>query len=105
MSFSTSKVCVIATTAFRKATTFQVDEVVDEVAIASYKLRGFLDWIAIGISLAELALIELFVHNPRMLENLWPRLDIIELATDWLLIDKVKIVPQLFLCHVSRKLG
>ena len=47
-----------AIAALRKASAFQVLEVVDQILIAMNKLRRFLDREAIGVLLTKLALVE-----------------------------------------------
>ena len=84
-------------------TALEVLEIVDKVVVAGNKLRGLFDWVAIGILLAKLALAKLLPNDPRMLEHVWPWFDIIELAPHWLLVDEIKIVGKLLLCHFSSK--
>ena len=47
MSLTTSEMCMIATATTGTSTTLEVDEVVNNVAVVDYKLRGFLDIFAI----------------------------------------------------------
>ena len=46
MSFMTSEMYMVAIAATGKATTLEIGEVVDQVAVADNKLRGFLDRVA-----------------------------------------------------------
>ena len=86
-----------AIAALRKASAFQVLEVVDQIFIAMHKLSRFLDREAIGVLLTKLALVEVNGCNSGMFQNRWPWFLIVESTPDWLLIDEVKTIQKLFL--------
>ena len=59
MRFLSCELSMNAIAALRKASAFQVLEVIDQILIAMNKLGRFLDREAIGVLLTKLALVEL----------------------------------------------
>ena len=92
----------------RKASASEVLEVVDQILVTVNKLGRFLDREAIGVLLTKLTLVELDGCNPRVFKNRRPWFLLIELASDWLLVDEVQTVNELAesdpACKASQRL-
>ena len=94
---------MLAVASLWKASAFEVLEVIDQIVATVNKLCRFLDRKAIGVLLTQLTLVELDGCNPRVFQNRRPWFLLIELASDWLLVNEVKTVMELVKSNLTRK--
>mgnify|MGYP007015531606 CR=1 FL=1 len=87
---------MIAVTLCGEAPTFETPKVVEQVRVGCQQRGRLLDGPSFGVALTQLALIEALFGDSWMRAHLWPRHKRIHIAACRLLVDKIKIAPELF---------
>ena len=107
---NTSPVCflacersVLTVALLGKSPTFEALKVVDEVLVRCNKLGGLLHRLPLGVPLTKLTLIKCGGTHARILEYLWPRMDLVQVASCRLLVDEIEVVSELFEGNLSSK--